>query len=66
MCGNFHGSRDNSVIRNQGIPRDNLHFCLQSAFISEGKKPCLQRRKIKGDCNISHDHDTFGKQFSIG
>ena len=54
------------MISNQGIPRDNLHFCLQSAFISEGKKPCLQRRKIKGDCNISHDHGTLGKQFSIG
>ena len=30
-----------------GIPRDNLHFCSQSAFIFEGKKPCLQERKTK-------------------
>ena len=50
-----------------GIPRDNLHFCFQSAFIFEGKKPCLQeRKKNKGDCNVSYDHETFGKQFSSG
>ena len=39
-------------VSKQGIHLDNLHFCLQSAFIFEGTKPCLQRRKIKGDYNI--------------
>lgn len=60
----------NSALSNTrpGIPRDNLHFCLQSAFTFEGKKPCLQkeRKKDKGDCNVSYDHETFGKQFSSG